>query len=202
MKRTFCFICVLAALALPAMAQLPLSFGLRGGARLTDFTNTSGDLATGAVTSDDHVYTIGPYAELHLPLGFSLQGELLYTKSGSTLITVTENALSNARQFNFDSFQLPVLLKKRFGPKGNAFHPFVEAGLANRYSTGLPGTTIGSSTTSGWQEGIVLGAGADVKLLLLRLSGELRWTRYGNISTQTVPRLNSNQADLLFGVGF
>lgn len=197
MKRTFSFLFVLAMLALPAMAQLPISFGLRGGARLTDFTASSSQ-----VTSDDHVYTLGPYAEIHLPLGFSLQGELLYTKSGSTLLSTVENGVTNPRQFNFDSFSLPVMVKKRFGAKALLFHPFIEGGLANRYSTGLPGATVGASTTSGWQEGLVLGGGIEAKILLLKVSGEIRWTRYGNISASTLPKLNANQADLLLGVGF
>jgi hypothetical protein len=41
----------------------------------------------------------------------------------------------------------------------------------------------------------------EFKLLILKISGELRWTRFGNISTSTLPKLNANQAELLIGVG-
>jgi len=29
----------------------------------------------------------------------------------------------------------------------------------------------------------------------------LRWSRYGNISTSSLPKLNANQAELLLGIG-
>jgi hypothetical protein len=195
MKRTFLPLVVLFAGVLPATAQLPLSFGLRGGMRLTDFTEDHA-----GVTKQDHVYTIGPYAELHLPLGFSLQGELLYKRSGATLLSATE-AVVNPRQFSMDSFTVPILLKKRLGAQAVLFHPFLEGGLANRYSTGLPADTTGTATTSGWQEGLVLGGGVETKVLMLKLSGELRWTHYGNIDAHALPKLNANEAELLFGLG-
>jgi hypothetical protein len=209
MKRTFPGLFVLACLAVPLQAQLPIGFGLKGGARLTDFTEAFSNQTSGQTnqnTVQDHVYTIGPYAELHLPIGFSLEADLLYKKSASTYSQIIP-LLGNSRQFNFDSFDLPILAKKKFGAKGAFFRPFVEGGLANRYSTGLPGsvtlttpiTSIG--THSGWQEGIVLGGGVELKVLILRISGELRWTRFGNISTSTLPKLNANQAELLIGVG-
>jgi hypothetical protein len=213
MQRTFSSLIVLACLALPLQAQLPLGFGLKGGARLTDFT---GSLTSSAadVTSNDHVYTIGPYAELRLPAGFSIEVDLLYKKSGSTLVNfVPLTGLSSLHQFDMDSFDVPLLLKKKFAAPGLIFHPFVEAGLANRYSTGIPGSegfepvTSSSppiysySATSGWQEGLVLGGGVQFKILMVKISGELRWSRYGNISTSTLPKLNANQAELLIGIG-
>src|SRR5208337_3769873 len=82
MRGTFLPLFVLACAAFPLQAQLPLGFGLKGGARLTDFTESSSD-----VTTADHVYTIGPYAELRLPAGFSVEVDLLYKRSGSTLQT-------------------------------------------------------------------------------------------------------------------
>ncbi len=207
MRRTFSSLFVLACIALPLQAQLPLGFGLKGGARLTDFTGSSSD-----VTSHDHVYTIGPYAELKLPLGLSIEADLLYKKSGSTLVNLFPLAgATSLQQFDMDSFDVPILLKKKFDT-GMIFRPFVEAGLANRYSTGIPGSTISvlpplpgtyynTSSTSGWQEGLVVGGGVQFKILMVKISGELRWSRYGNISTSTVPKLNANQAELLIGIG-
>ena len=209
MKRTFPGLFVLACLSVPLQAQLPIGFGLKGGARLTDFTESFDSPTSGHATQNtvqDHVYTIGPYAELHLPIGFSLEADLLYKKSAATfsqVIPLSEGSI----HYNFDSFDIPILAKKRFGAKGVFFRPFVEGGLANRYSTGLPGsvtlttpiTSIG--THSGWQEGIVLGGGVELKVLILKISGELRWTRFGNISSSTIPKLNANQAELLIGVG-
>jgi opacity protein-like surface antigen len=192
-------------MAVPVQAQLPLSFGLKVGARLSDFTDDYSTSTGGQTTKQDHLYTIGPYAALNLPLGFSLEGDLLFKKSGATISQAfTTGGIS--RQFNFDSFDLPILVKKKFGQKALFFRPFVEAGLANRYSTGLPGSTSGTDpftagTHSGWQEGLALGGGVEFKVLILRISGELRWTRYGNISSSTLPKLNANQAEILIGVG-
>lgn len=205
MKRTFPCLFVLACLALPLQAQLPISFGLKGGARLSDFTQDFSGSPLGQTTKQDHIYTLGPYAELNLPVGFSIEADLLYKKSGATFSQAfTSGGIT--RQFNFDSFDVPILLKKRFGEKGIFFRPFVEGGLANRYSTGLPGSTsltdpFSAGTRSGWQEGVTLGGGVEFKLLILKISGELRWTRFGNISTSTLPKLNANQAEILFGIG-
>ena len=65
MRGTFLSLIVLACAAFPLQAQLPLGFGLKGGARLTDFTEGASN-----VTQDDHVYTIGPYGEPAPALGF------------------------------------------------------------------------------------------------------------------------------------
>jgi hypothetical protein len=206
MKRTFPALFVLACLAAPLQAQLPIGFGLKGGARLSDFTQDFSDSTVGQTTKQDHIYTIGPYAELSLPLGFSLEADLLYKKSGATLEGIANGTTSISRQFNFDSFDLPILAKKRFGRKGIFFRPFVEGGIANRYSTGLPGSTsltdpLTAGTHGGWQEGIALGGGVEFKLLILKISGELRWTRFGNISSSTIPKISANQAEFLIGVG-
>jgi opacity protein-like surface antigen len=205
MKRTFPIFFVLACLALPLQAQLPISFGLKGGGRLSDFTEDYRNSAGDRTTKQDHTYTIGPYAELNLPVGFSLEADLLYKKSGATFAQAATSGVTT-RQFNFDSFDVPILLKKRFGERAMFFRPFLEGGLANRYSSGLPGSTsmtdpLSASTHSGWQEGIVLGGGVEFKVLILKVSGELRWTRFGNISSSTIPKINANQAELLFGIG-
>ena len=208
MKRTFPVLFVLACLALPAQAQLPIGFGLKGGARLSDFTQDFKRATGEQTTKQDHIYTIGPYVELNLPVGFSIEADLLYKKSGATFSSAVVSPFFNniPRQFNFDSFDFPILAKKRFGAKGIFFRPFVEGGLANRYTTGLPGSTsssdpLSAGTHGGWQEGIVLGGGVEFKVLILKISGELRWTRFGNISSSTIPKINANQAELLLGIG-
>jgi len=193
---------------LPLQAQLPIGFGLKGGARLTDFTETASN-----VTSEDHVYTIGPYGELHLPVGFSLEVDLLYKRSGSTLYNAI-TAQPNSTQFTMSSFDVPLLLKKSF-KTSMIFRPFVVGGLASRYSTGVPGSTLvatpvalpgapiySTTTSSGWHEGLALGGGIQFKILILKFSGELRWSYFGNISSDTLPKLNANQVEFLIGVGF
>ena len=67
--------------------------------------------------------------------------------------------------------------------------------------TSASGGAYSSSTASGWQEGLVLGGGVQFKILMIKVSGELRWSRYGNISVSSLPKLNANQAELLIGIG-
>jgi hypothetical protein len=83
--------------------------------------------------------------------------------------------------------------------------PFVEAGLSFEHLSGIsdavksissgPGQLLHSSDA-----GIVLGAGVEVKVPFVRVSGELRYTR------QTVSNFadvsNQNQAEVLIGVRF
>jgi opacity protein-like surface antigen len=176
-----------------------------GGARLSDFTNDYSTSTGGQTTKQDHLYTIGPYAALNLPLGFSLEGDLLFKKSGATISQAFTTG-NISRQFNFDSFDISILVKKKFAQKALFFRPFVEAGLANRYSTGLPGSTSGTDpfsagTHSGWQEGLALGGGVEFKVLILKISGGLRWSYFGNISSSTLPQLSSNQVEFLIGIG-
>jgi len=126
MRGTFLSLLVLACAAFPLQAQLPLGFGLKGGARLTDFTASSSD-----VTPKDDVYTVGAYGELRLPAGFSIEADLLYKKSAAGYKSGGPLAWWY-QQFNMDSLDVPILAKKTFA-KELIFRPFVEAGLANRY---------------------------------------------------------------------
>ena len=206
MKRTFPVLVVLACLALPLQAQLPISFGLKGGARLSDFTEVFNYGPLGHAeqnTEQDHIYTIGPYAEFRLPHGFSLEADLLYKRSGATLNSYGEvfQVSDNIQQYKFNSFDVPILLKKRFGRNGIFFRPFVEGGLASRFSTGLPNAS-NAGTNSGWQEGAALGGGLEFKVPILTISGEFRWTHFVNISSDPLPKLNASQSEVLLGIGF
>ena len=60
----------LIALAMPAYAG-PFSFGVKGGASLTDFfTSASLGAPQGVFTSNTKRYIVGPTVELRLPAGF------------------------------------------------------------------------------------------------------------------------------------
>ena len=100
-------------------------------------------------------------------------------------------------------WRFPILAQYRF--KTPVVKPFVEAGisvdhLANlsadaRYFTSGPGTLLRETNA-----GVVLGGGVDVKIPLVRLSGELRYTHQGSANFQDVSKLN--QAEILFGIHF
>jgi hypothetical protein len=83
--------------------------------------------------------------------------------------------------------------------------PFVEAGLSFEHLSNI--SPAAKSITSGPGQllhssdaGIVLGAGLDVKVPFVRLSGRLRYTRQAMSNFADVS--NQNQAEILIGVHF
>ena len=161
----------------------------------------------------DTPFIFGPQFELRLPAGFAIELDALYTnlklKPASIAATVT-----GLNTFDTDSWEFPIMLKKKFG-KG-ALKPFILTGASFRRLTDI--RNVGSFITGNTRErntsdldgrsstGFVLGGGLEVKLLFLRISPEIRWTRWGTESfTQglhDVFQLNRNQAQVLVGFGF
>ena len=83
--------------------------------------------------------------------------------------------------------------------------PFVEAGLAVNHLSDI--SVVGANLTSGpgalvhqTNAGVVIGAGVDVKVPFVRISGELRYTRQGEAYFANVSNLN--QAAFLVGLHF
>ncbi len=115
------------ALSLPAMAQLPVSVGLKGGLVYSNLTN--GEL---------FALKAGPYLELSLPILPTIETGLMFEryKFGSRTEAV---------------YQVPVLLKKRMN--AIAIKPFISLGATFR---GIPtinanggGITIAGGATLG-----------------------------------------------------
>jgi hypothetical protein len=177
-----------------------LSVGAIGGAGFNDVVNAASVGSLQSVANSNN-FTIGPAVRVNLPLSLRIEVDALYrpykfsfTGGGGVAYPVS------AQQWRF-----PVLLQYRFNAVP-LVHPFVEAGLsfdhlasikdaASSVITSGPGTLLHPSDAS-----FVLGGGVDVKIPLVRLSGELRYTR------QTVSNFasisNLNQAEVLFGIHF
>ena len=96
------------------------------------------------------------------------------------------------------------LLQYRF--KTPLLKPFVEAGLsfdhlsnisaaAQTIGAGQPGSLVHASHAD-----VVLGAGVDVKIPFVRISGELRYSHAG--SADFAQLSNLNQAEVLIGIHF
>lgn len=196
-----------------AFAQ-PLSFGLKGGLPMTNFIDT----VSGAYSSVDSVtnrYIVGPTAELRLPFGLGVEIDALYRHfnyHSSTSIV----AISTLRATGSD-WEFPLLLKKRFGV--GPIHPFVDAGVNFDKVSGLsrtvtilaPPNLIGSNAGSSelkndFTAGFTLGGGVELRLLLLKITPEIRYTRWGNQQFSgifpTGGSLTSNQNQAEFLVGF
>ena len=209
-----------------AVFAQPVSFGygLKGGLPLTDLVDTvSGSRTT--VTSVTNRYIVGPTAELRLPFGFGVEVDALYRhfsyNSAASLIDV----LSTLRTTSSD-WEFPLLLKKRFGGVGPV-RPFVDAGVNFNKISGLsqsvstlvfPNHLTTSSNSNpaelknDFTAGFTLGGGVEIHLLILRITPEIRYTRWGNQQFSGIfptggvsgvaGSLTSNQNQAEFLVGF
>jgi opacity protein-like surface antigen len=165
-----------------------------------------------AFNSTTNRYIVGPTAELHLPFGLGVEVDVLYRRfnyngSGTLAGVVTSNsATANAWEF-------PLLAKYRFSTK--MVHPYVDAGVAWDTLSGLTqAITRNSITTStsspaelntSTTRGFVMGAGLSVKVLVIHVSPEIRFTRWGAqhfIDPNGLLHSNVNQGEFLVGITF
>jgi hypothetical protein len=184
---------------------------LKLGAPLTDAVN----LANGSGTLENTAtrFTIGPMVDLRLPFGVGVEADFLYRRvSGTYTLANTFSADAHGNQWD-----VPILLKYRF--PFPIIKPYLEAGPSFRWITNVDqgytclatvcaplGPPQLSTNTSG--AGLTFGGGVEVKLLFIRLSPELRYTRWGSeaFSVQsagtTLFNANQNQAEFLVGISF
>jgi opacity protein-like surface antigen len=212
--RSLCLFLLSAA----AVFSQPFGFGIKGGVPMTDFLNGAQSQNFAFVTSTNR-YVVGPAAELRLPFGLGIEVDALYrhydysgsgTQGGITSSLLSLNTTGGAWEF-------PLLAKYKF--KGTLLHPFVDAGVSWDKLSGLTqavtSTVAGivkSSSTSNPAElnkdvtrGFVFGGGVDVKLLVLHIAPEIRYTRWGDqhfIDPNGLLHSNLNQAEFLVGITF
>jgi opacity protein-like surface antigen len=188
---------------LSAFAQL-LSFGVRGGLPLTDFYHAvSSPGATFSSTSTRFI--VGPTIELHLPAGFGVEADVLYRRFNYRASANLVDALVNTGASN--AWEFPLLVK--YKTPGLFVRPFLDAGVAfNRWS-GFKQlqvlALVTRSDVSGTDTGFVAGAGIELHTPLVRLSPEVRYTRWGASSITDLGgalRSNQNQVEVLIGLTF
>lgn len=180
-----------------AFAEQALSVGVLGGAPFTDVVDatTSGTLN---VVPKSANFSIGGVVQVNLPASFRIEGDALYRPYSYSRTTLGSIVNISAAQWRF-----PVLLQYRLGKSRLA--PFVGAGLsfdhlsnisaaANAVTSG-PGTLLQQS-----HAGAVMGAGIDIKAVLVRISAELRYTHQGSADFQSLSKLN--QTEFLLGIHF
>lgn len=198
----FAIICVVLTNSASAEA---LSVGVLGGAPFTDVVNAT-NKNNFAFVSKSTNFTIGPTVQINLPLSLRVEVDALYRPYSFTVTpTVSAPLATSVAPVNVSGSQwrFPVLAAYRFNAP--LVKPFVEAGLsfdhlanlsaAARQITSGAGTFVQQS-----HAGVVLGAGVDVKVPLVRISGELRYTHQGSADFTAISNLN--QAEILVGVHF
>jgi opacity protein-like surface antigen len=195
-----------------APAQL-ISPGFRLGSVLTDTLETGGGRAS--YRADNQHFIYGPSVEIRLPLLFAIEVDALYRNWDYRLSGGSTNALI-AGKGSANGWEFPVLAK--FRAPIPIVKPFVSGGMSFRtvtsssYSVACTGSLCGSGATTTNSDppelkdhsnsGIVLGAGADIKIKL-RFTPEIRYTRWfqQEFSVEGL-RSNQNQLMLLFGISF
>ena len=201
--------------AISAFAQ-PVSIGVKGGVPITDALETArGNNA--AYFTNTHRYVVGPTIEFHFPARFSLEIDALYRRlSFDFSSTAPPPPTFTATRAN--SWEFPVLGKFEITP--GPVRPFVDAGVSIRHITGIKqvrqvisGTTLGTVEVNNPPQfnretdvGFVFGGGVTFKLWRVRISPELRYTRWGSENFRdpvgSLLRTNRNQGDFLLGFTF
>lgn len=189
---------LLCLVALPAYSQF-FSLGVKAGIPLTS-AFSAGYNGYASASAYDRRYIVGGTAELHLPLRLSLEVDALYRRNGFDLTASDRiGAVSNTKTA-INDWQIPVLGK--YEMRSRAVRPFLDAGVVYRHvSTSQNG--LAPDNTNG--AGVAVGGGITLKLLLLRLSPEIRYTHWGSPpfnNAGVVFHSTANQADLLIGFTF
>lgn len=178
-----------------------MSYGVRGGLPFTNFFSAVSDPGEN-FGSNASQFVLGPTVELHLPGGFGVEVDALYRNFH---YTATANSTGEATASN--AWEFPLLLKYRL--PGAFVRPYLDAGIAFDHWSGTKQITgllnFESTSTSGANAGFVAGAGIELHLPFVRLSPEIRYTRWGSVNVSdlnSVLRSDPNQAEFLVGLTF
>lgn len=177
------FLLLLAATAIPAQAQL-FQLGVRGGVssynvNYQDFTNINNIKLE---SSSDLGMHLGFYGRIQV-LGFYVQPEFLYTRTGSQ-ITITTLGNTTTSDLSFQRLDVPVLVGKRFfgvlrANTGPVFSSLLRADLTEGNIKGNISDAYRNNTV-----GFQVGVGVDIWKLVLDLKYEGSLGKFGeSIST-------------------
>lgn len=166
-------------LCAPLSAQL-INWGVKGGVPFNDAVKTAGNFQ-----SNFSRWTLGPVVEVNLPAGLGLELDALYRRTG----------YSDSTAYHSGSIEFPLLAKYKF--PGTLARMYVDGGFVFRHIGDIPQLQDANS------KGFVFGAGFRYDLKLIKISPELRYTRWGNEPLQ-LPSVKSarNQMEFLIGITF
>jgi len=190
----------------------PFGAGVKVGVPFTDFVDkaTSGTLGD---FSHPKRYIFGVTAELRLPFGLAVEVDALYRRM-SYNATVSSGGSTVILESAANTWEFPLLAKYRFGH--HIARPFVDAGVAWNTLHGLS-SSVRNAITGGTVSpilsnpsetstmGFVMGAGLDVKALLIHIQPEIRFTRWGAkrfFDPTGILNTNRSQAEFLVGISF
>lgn len=203
--KKFLLILFLSAFALPADAQF-FQLGIRGGLSsynvgYRDFTS----LNNISIESNSELgMHLGFYTRVQL-LGFYVQPELLYTRTGSSLTTtnVTTNN-SNTSELMLQRIDVPVLVGKRFfgiarANVGPVFSSLIRADLTeNNIKNNI--SNVYNDNSVGFQ----IGVGVDIWKLIVDLKYEGSLGKFGEsiVANGQSFRTDARPSQWLLSVGY
>lgn len=178
---------VFCALIQTTASAQSLGYGVRGGLPLTDFL--AAESKTGALTNvvrgrGDVI--IGPMLELRLPMGFGIEVDALYRRWDAKGILNPGTS---------STWEYPIYGKARL--PGVIVRPYIGGGV-NFQRLGDLSQFVTRNSYDTTRRGFLGAAGLELKVPFVRISPELRYTRWG----QNGPIRSSNQVDFLIGLSF
>ncbi len=173
----------------PVYAQLPVDFGFKGGISVTK--SYANDEPAVSYYSHDVDEILGAAIEVRLVKDISVEADGLYRLVN---LEYLPQSLGIFVAGHYPTWEFPVLAKCRLRTHLPLLRPLVEAGPSFR--------AHGKSTPSLTADGITVGGGIECKLPVIRVSGELRYTRWQGPGSGAPAVPNVNQAELLLGIMF
>lgn len=201
--------------AAPARPEL-FSVGVKGGVPLTDAFHTARNSSL-SFFSPAKLYTVGPTVEVHLPFSLAVELDALYRRLNYGSTSFLDHGATAGTRVTGNAWDFPLLLKRRFA--SGLVRPYVASGASFRTLSDLKhvrnffdGTNRTTSQTDRPPElqrrfnaGFVIGGGLELNAGILKISPELRYTRWGWDSFRDVDgllRSNQDQAMFLLGITF
>ena len=161
----------------------PLGVGVKAGVPATGLVMSS-DHAGGAFGATGGNYVIGPTVEIRLPFGLGVEVDALY------------RSVNNP---SGSSWEFPILAKYRLSVREH-LAPYVVGGGSFQRNDILQAVQVGPTKTA---TGFAFGAGLEAKLRLIRVSPEIRYTRWtSDFSFRGANLVHRNQVEFLVGITF
>ena len=193
---------LLIPLAANAFGAGSLIVGVRGG---VPFVNTN-DAVLNVVDDlgDSQTYKVGPTLGVKLPLGFSVEGDALFTRQ-----TLRIGAFGGfgGLSTNSDAWEFPVMLK--FTAGRSTFAPVIGAGVAVRRMNEIADipSYVWNGAASANSAGFVAGGGVRFGIGPVAVTPELRYTYWStgsgwrDVLANVLP-WTRHEASLLVGLTF
>ena len=162
-------------LLLAATTLLPaqnIGVGFKGGVPLKDAYRFT---RQGSTTIRDGDFVVGPLFEVRLPGGLGIELNALYRQGAGSR-----------------TWELPLLVKYRF--PGVLVRPVLGGGYTFQRLSDLPGLNN--------RKGVAASGGVEFKLPRLRITPELRYTRFNEQRPASGLLTGTNQVDALVGFSF